>query len=90
MENLWKRFLAETALSKTFNEEWTPTVDISETKNKYIVKAELPGLESKDVNVGLSGDILTIKGEKKKETEEKDENHYYSERYCGSFQRSFH
>ena len=70
-------------------EEWAPSVDVSETKDNFVVKAELPGLDAKDVNVSISGDMLTIKGEKKKEEEEKDEHHHYVERYYGSFQRTF-
>ena len=66
-----------------------PSADISETKDKLLIKAELPGLEAKDINVSVSGDLLTIKGEKKKEEEEKDEHHHFVERYYGSFQRSF-
>ena len=89
MDRLWDRFFRERPLAKTFSEEWAPSVDISETGDNLIVKAELPGLESKDVKVSLSGDLLTIKGEKKKETEEKDEHHHYIERYSGSFERSF-
>ena len=69
--------------------DWVPTADISETKDKLVVKAELPGLEPEDVKVSLSGNLLTIEGEKKKEKEEKDEHHYTLERYCGSFQRCF-
>ena len=46
-------------------------------------------MDDKDVSVTISGDMLTIKGEKKKEGEEKDEHHYRTERYYGSFQRSF-
>jgi HSP20 family protein len=68
---------------------WSPSVDISETKDDFVVKAELPGLEAKDVNVSISGDVLTIKGEKKSEEEEKDEHYHRVERYSGSFQRVF-
>ncbi|MBN2469004.1 MAG: Hsp20/alpha crystallin family protein [Deltaproteobacteria bacterium] len=64
-------------------------VDISETEDNFIVGAEIPGLEAKDVNLTISGDLLTIKGEKKKETEEKDEHCYCTERYYGAFQRVF-
>ena len=89
MDRLWNRFLGETAFAKTFAEEWFPSVDVSETKDRLIVKAELPGLEAKDVSVSISEDVLTIKGEKKREEEEKDQNRYCAERYYGSFQRSF-
>ena len=89
MDDLWNRFFGETPLARRFAEGWSPSVDISETKDSFIVKAELPGLEANDVNVSISGDLLTIKGEKKKEEEEKDEHHHYIERYSGSFQRSF-
>ena len=89
MDRLWNKFLGETPFARSFTEEWSPSVDISETKDKLVIKAELPGLDAKDVNVSISGDLLTIKGEKKKEEEEKDEHHHYIERYYGSFQRSF-
>ncbi|UCE33875.1 MAG: Hsp20/alpha crystallin family protein [Deltaproteobacteria bacterium] len=89
MDRMWDRFFGETPLTRRIGEEWWPSVDMSETKDNYVVKAELPGLEANDVDVSISGDVLTIKGEKKKEEEEKDEHHHYVERYYGSFQRSF-
>ena len=89
MDKLFDRFFSDRPLARTFAEEWAPTVDISETEDKFLIKAELPGLDVKDVDVTISGDILTIKGEKKKEKEEKDERHHCIERYTGSFQRSF-
>jgi len=89
IEDLWNRFFGETPLARRVAEEWWPTVDMAETKDSFIVKAELPGLDAKDVEVSISGDVLTIKGEKKKEEQEKDEHHYRAERYYGSFQRSF-
>ncbi len=89
MDRLWDRVLGEKHFAGKFAEEWAPSVDISETKDDFVVKAELPGLDAEDVNVSISGDILTIKGEKKKETEDKDEHHHYIERYAGSFQRVF-
>jgi HSP20 family protein len=89
MDKLWDRFSGETPFAKTFGETWLPSVDISETKDNFVVKAELPGLEAKDVNVSISGDVLTIKGEKKTEEEEKDEHYHCVERYSGSFQRVF-
>ena len=68
---------------------WAPSVDISETDGKVMVKAELPGLDPKDIDVEVSGDLLVLRGEKSKEEERKDERYYCRERYSGSFQRSF-
>jgi len=68
----------------------SPAVDIIEKEKTYEVAAELPGLEAGDIEVSLSGDVLTIKGEKKEEKETKEKNYYLSERRYGSFQRSFH
>jgi len=67
--------------------DFVPGVDISETKNEIRVKADLPGLTEKDVEVNLSGDVLSIKGERKEESEEKDENYYRKERVYGTFLR---
>ena len=88
MDRMWEEFFRGPALTKRLM-EWSPSIDMSETKDNFVVKAELPGVDPKDVNVTISGDILTIKGEKKQEEEEKDEHHHYVERFYGSFQRSF-
>jgi len=66
-----------------------PAVDIAETAKGYEITAELPGIDEKNVEVKYADGILTIKGEKKDEKEEKKENYYLSERNYGSFQRSF-
>jgi HSP20 family protein len=89
MERLWDRFFGETPLARPFVDEWQPSADITETKDAIVVKAELPGMEPKDIDVTLSGDILTIRGEKETEEEKKDEKYHYTERYRGSFERSF-
>ena len=65
-----------------------PAVDIADTDKELIVTAEMPGLDEKDLDVSLNGDLLTIKGEKKAEHEEKDGGAYYMERRFGSFSRS--
>ena len=83
MDNLWSRFFGESTLARVLGEEWWPSVDMSETKDSFLVKAELPGLDTKDVDVSISGEVLTIKGEKKREEEKKDEHHYRAERYSG-------
>jgi len=66
----------------------TPTMDVEDTGNDFVVTAELPGLDSKDFEVTLTGDILTIKGEKKDERQEKKGENQYVERRFGSFERS--
>jgi HSP20 family protein len=89
MDRLWDPSFTVAPFGGLGSEAWLPSADISETKDKLLIKLDLPGLEAKDVDVSVSGDILTIKGEKRKEEEEKDEHYYCCERYCGSFQRSF-
>jgi len=66
-----------------------PAVDVAETEKGYEVTAELPGLDEKNIEVKFSDGILTIKGEKQEEKEEKKKDYYLSERSYGSFQRSF-
>ena len=66
-----------------------PVVDVVEKDKAYEVTAELPGLDENNVDVKFSDGVLSIKGEKKEETEEKKKDQYLSERRYGSFQRAF-
>jgi HSP20 family protein len=50
--------------------QWTPSVDVSETAKKVVVKAEVPGMEAKDIDISITGNMLTIRGERKQEKEE--------------------
>lgn len=89
MDRLFQEFFGKTWLPERWESiEWMPAVDISETENEIIVKADLPGVKPDDIEISLSENILTIKGEKKREEEEKKENFYRVERYYGSFMRS--
>jgi HSP20 family protein len=72
----------------SFFEGWTPAVDIYEDNDKYVVKAELPGLRKEDIQVSLEGNTLTISGERKHEEEKKEGESYRAERFFGRFQRS--
>ena len=63
-------------------------LDVSETDKEMRLTAELPGVDEKDIDITLSGDVLTIKGEKKMEEERKDEDYYVVERSYGAFARS--
>ena len=63
-------------------------MDVTETAEAVVVKAEVPGMDAKEINISVTGDVLTIKGEKKSEREEKEENYHVVERSYGSFSRS--
>jgi HSP20 family protein len=66
-----------------------PAIDMSEDEKAYKISAELPGIDAKDIDVSVTGDMLVLKGEKRQEKEEKDKNYHFSERTYGSFQRAF-
>jgi len=76
-----------TGKKKTEMDLWKPVMDIAEKKDGYTVKTEMPGIPKDKINIDVTNDVLTIKGEKKKETEEKDSKYYRSERTYGLFQR---
>jgi HSP20 family protein len=61
---------------------------MTENEKELVISADIPGLDEKDLEVSLAGDVLTIKGEKKAEHEERNGGHYYVERRFGSFSRS--
>ena len=67
---------------------WSPALDLSETDDSVVVKAELPGMDPKDVEIQLDNDVLTIRGEKKEEKEEKTKDVHWVERSFGTFERS--
>lgn len=66
-----------------------PAVEVSEKEKEFVIAAELPGLDEKNVDVKFSNGVLTISGEKKDEREQKEKDYYFSERRYGSFRRSF-
>jgi HSP20 family protein len=91
MEELTREFLPEVAWHDIITGgemEWAPRLDIIETEKNVEVKAELPGLERKDIDITLDRDLLVIKGEKKEEKEEKDRYYHRVERRYGTFCRS--
>jgi len=68
--------------------ELLPSMDVTETDKDIQITAELPGLEEKDVQINVADNLLTIRGEKKAEKEEKDKNYRLIERSYGSFERT--
>lgn len=69
--------------------DWSPRVDISETDKEFLIKAEIPDMDKKDVKVTVDHGVLTVEGERKQEKEEKGKKFHRVERYYGSFVRSF-
>lgn len=69
------------------NGKLSPRIDVSETDKKVEVTVELPGVDERDIDISLSDDILTIKGEKRSETEKSEKDYHLIERSYGSFER---
>ena len=67
---------------------WTPAMDLLETDDAFVIRADLPGLSESDVNVELEDNVLTVSGERKAEHEDKKEGFYRVERSFGQFRRS--
>jgi|SRR6516164_5153645 len=88
MERVFDRFFEPRWDEFEAGGAWAPKLDVSETKDAYMVKAEIPGVDQKDLSVSLQNQILTIKGEKHKEKEEKDEKYHRVERSWGEFTRA--
>lgn len=74
---------------EVFGGQWAPVVDIYEDDHEFVVKAELPGLEIKDIDLQIQENILTLRGERRLEKEVQKERYHRLERSYGSFQRSF-
>ncbi len=92
MDDLWSRFFDDSSLPlipQTEGPAFIPTVNVKETDNALEVTAEVPGLKPEEIEVNLTGNILTLKGEKKEEKEESKGSYHLVERRFGSFQRSF-
>jgi HSP20 family protein len=90
MERVFDRFAEPVweAYATMADGAWAPRMDVSETKDAMIVTAELPGVDANEIGLALTGDLLTLKGEKEKRTEEKEERYHRIERTYGAFLRS--
>ena len=85
VESAFSRLLTEPQT----NRPWAPAVDIYETENELVVKADLPDVEGKDIDVRVENQTLTIAGERKFETSTSDKGYHRIERSYGNFVRSF-
>src|SRR5438309_4206090 len=86
--------LFQDSINRLFSDQttarpWAPAVDILETENDLIVKADLPGIDMKDIDIQLENGTLTLKGERKFEKDEKNKGFHRMERSYGSFVRYF-
>ena len=89
MDQLWDSFLeGRPGRRARLEGEWFPSLDVAETKGDLVIKADLPGMDPKDIEISLNEGVLTIKGEKKQEKEEKEANYHLVERSYGTFTRS--
>ncbi len=89
VDALFDGFFSEFGEPARALKDFDPRVDIKETDKEIHITAELPGVEEKDIDVSVSGDTVTIKGEKHEEKEEKGEDRHRIERSYGAFRRSF-
>jgi HSP20 family protein len=86
MDRLWSRMTEDEPVLAA---DWAPTSDIIEGKDEITIKAELPGIEEKDIDVEIENNVLTIRGERKAEKKEEEKGYRRIERSYGSFLRTF-
>ena len=90
MDDLFGRFfgdLGEWPLTSPRGGMWWPAIDIAERDDAVVLKVEIPGMKSDEIDISVQGNTLTISGDKKESTEEKEENRYHIERRYGTFRR---
>jgi len=89
VNRLFDGFLSRGGYSGERASVFAPAVDVEETPEEFVVRADLPGVAQKDVKVNLLGDTLTVRGERKQQQETKGRNYHRAERSHGVFERSF-
>jgi HSP20 family protein len=81
----WQRL----ALGDSKKLDWAPSADISETDKEYVIRAELPAVKKEDIQVSLDEGLITIRGERKQQKDDKNEKFHRTESFYGSFERRF-
>jgi HSP20 family protein len=89
MNRLFDGFFGRPAQPGVSERVWAPVADMYETKDELVVKLDLPGMNEKDVQVSITGDLLSIKGQRFETQEAKQESYYRAERWTGRFERIF-
>jgi HSP20 family protein len=89
IDRMFDGFLSTRSLPTAGFDTLTPPVDVEETTDAFIVRADLPGVSQKDVKVNFAGDTLTLRAERKRENEKREGSMHRTERFYGAFERSF-
>lgn len=89
VNQLFDRFFGRSAVTGGAERAWAPTVDMYETKDELVVKADLPGMSEKDVHVSITGDLMSIKGHRTEAQDVKPEQYLRAERWTGRVERIF-
>jgi HSP20 family protein len=87
MDRIWDRFSNELS-SSTAKQDWNPSLNLAETENSLMAELEVPGINPEDIDVSVTGEMLTVEGEKKQEASREDMNYHLLERVYGKFSRS--
>ncbi len=92
MDDMFRRFFGTFAplnfFRKELKGEWYPVMDLYTKENKFVVHADIPGVDPRDVDISITGNLLTIKGERKSDIEEKKEGYMFHETSLGVFERT--
>ena len=87
VNRLFDTFLGRSLPSSPATRSWLPAVDLHENKDDLVLTVEVPGVREKDVTVSMTGDLLSIKGERRMEDQSKDHQYRHVERVYGQFER---
>jgi HSP20 family protein len=88
MEDMFDKFFNEEGSDGQTLKAWAPRMDVEESDREILVKADLPGVDPKDVDIQVENNVLTVRGGKEEKKEEKRKNYYRTERFIGQFYRS--
>lgn len=88
MNRLFNWAFGQTAGDSLTDSNWVPPVDVIQEGDRFRVRVDMPGMKKDEIEITLDGDTLTVRGEKKRESETKQDDYYRAERLYGTFQRS--
>ena len=89
MNRLFGGALGQRAAMAGFDRGWAPAVDMYETNDELVLRAELPGMNEKDIDLSITGDVLVLRGERAPDPTVNQENYFRGERWSGRFERMF-